>query len=103
MTLDPISGPLSRQQLAELVKAPYGECVKVIRKYDPQYGRQPGEKFRWKITARCEMDGVGYVMASDENEAAKLADEMADISFDWSARWPSDMEIISVKPENSKD
>jgi hypothetical protein len=97
--LDPVSGPLSRQQLAELVTAPFGKAVEVIREYDPQFGRKPGEKYRWRIKARCEMEGTAYVMAADEKEANKLADEITDAAFDWDAPWSSDLEVISVEPD----
>lgn len=99
MKLDPVTGPLSRDELSELVKAPFGEAVKVIREYDPQYGRAPGEKYRWKIVARCEMEGTAYVMAADEKEANKLADDITDGAFDWDAPWSSDLEIVSVEPD----
>lgn len=74
--IDPVTGPLSREEFARLVQAPFGKAIEAIREYDPQYGRQPGEKFRWKLTARCEMQGVAYVMAADEKawgESRKMA------------------------------
>lgn len=97
--LDPVTGPISREQFAELVAAPFGKAIEAIREYAPQYGRAPGEKFRWKITARCEMEGVAYIMAADEKEANKIADDITDGEFDWDAPFTNDLDIISVEPD----
>ena|SRR6185369_2183282 len=83
MAFDPVTGPISRSEFAELVAAPYGEATKRIRKYDPLYGRAPGEKVRYRVEASGRMVGTGYVEASSQEEADRLADELTDASFDW--------------------
>ena len=83
MAHDPITGPLSRSQFADLVAAPHGEATKIIRKHDPFYKREPGEKVRWRVVASGRMCGTTYVEASDQKEADKLADDLTDASFDW--------------------
>lgn|SRR5690348_13390221 len=97
--LDRVTGPLSRKEFEECVRAPYGEAVKVIRRYDPQYGRAPGEKFPWKVKCRCEMYGEAIVMAADEKEANKLADELTDAAVDWMYGHESELEVTSVEPD----
>jgi len=98
MKYDPVTGPLSREKFAELVAAPYGEAVKEIRKFDPQWGRKPGEKFAWEITATNKMEGRAIIYAADEKEANKIADTIDDGAFDWSSYDSYDIEIISVEP-----
>lgn len=83
MQFDPVYGPIPKAEFAELVAAPYGEATKRIRKYDPFYKREEGEKIRFRVEATGRMHGVGYVEASNQEEADKLADELTDASFDW--------------------
>ncbi len=83
MPLDPITGPLSRAEFAELVTAPYGEAKKQIRKHDPYYRLEPGEKVRFRVEASGRLRGIAYVEAISQQEADKLADALSDASFDW--------------------
>ncbi len=98
MARDPITGPISREEFKALVQAPFGEAVKVIRKYDPQFGRAEGEKFRWKVRGRCNSTVEAYVMAANQEEADKLADELTDAAFDYCS--DGEIEIDSVEPDN---
>lgn len=81
--LDPVTGPLTREEFAELVRAPHGKAIEAIRKIDPLYGRGPGEKVRWRVECRGTLRGVAFVEACDQKEADKLADELDDAAVDW--------------------
>ena len=96
MAHDPVTGPLSRDEFVELIAAPYGEATKIIRKHDPFYRREPGEKVRFRVEASGRMRGTGYVEASDQKEADKLANELNDASFDWQDSGGG-FDIISVE------
>jgi hypothetical protein len=97
---DPVTGPLSRERFNELVAAPYGEAAKAIRKFDPFWGRKPGEKIQYEVTARGVMTGRAIVMAATQKEADALADDLTDAAFDW-MDYDNDIEIISVEPSRS--
>ena len=99
MPNDPVSGPITREKLRELVAAPFGAATKAIQEIDPLYGRKEGEKFRWKITADCSMRGTAYVEAASQDEADNLADDLQDAAFDWDAGWGSDISILTVEPD----
>jgi hypothetical protein len=94
--IDRVTGPLSREEFAELIDAPYGEATKRIRKHDPFYRLGPGEKVRFRVEASGRMHGTAYVEASDQKEADKLADELGDASFNWQDN-ESGFDIISVE------
>lgn len=94
MAHDPITGPLSRTEFAELVRAPHGYAKKVIRKHDPYYRLEPGEKVRFRVEASGRMRGMAYVEAQSQQEAEKLADALSDASFDWQG---ADFDIIAVE------
>ena len=96
---DPISGVLPREKLAELAAAPHGEATKVIRQYDPQWGRAPGEKFDWIVKVRRDgMDtGEAIVKAADQEEADELADDLQESDIEWN--YGSDgFTVESVEP-----
>jgi hypothetical protein len=82
---DKITGPLSREEFRALSTAPFGTATDVIRKYDPLYGRQPGEKIRWLVTLTREVPERGYatVIAETEEEAAQLAANLTETEIDW--------------------
>jgi hypothetical protein len=94
---DPISGPMPRDQFRELVDAPFGAATKAIRKYDPQFGRADGEKFRWRVHAESTMRGSAYVMASSQEEADDLAADLDCNDFDW-CDYSSDFDVLEVEP-----
>ncbi len=96
MAHDPITGPLSRTEFAELVTAPHGEAKKIIRKHDPYYRLEPGEKVRFRVEVSGRMRGMGFVEATSQQEAEKLAEALSDASFDWQG---GDFDIISVEPD----
>jgi hypothetical protein len=80
---DPVTGPIDRATLKELADAPFGKAAEFIRKYDPQWGRAEGEKFRWKVTVRREDGGTAYVMAASQEEADEAADDLTESEIDW--------------------
>lgn len=100
MKTDPVSGPLTRDELRALTEAPYGAAVKEIRKHDPLFGLKEGEKIAWRVTASARMVGTAHVKAASKEEAEREADELNDAAFDWEpASWPyDDVEITSVEP-----
>lgn len=97
-TPDPVTGPLSRQQLAELASAPFGAATEAIRKHDPLWGRSEGEKINWAVTVKRSRrdEGRAVVQASSQKEAAMLADDLTDDDIDWDE--DCDFEIVSVEP-----
>lgn len=100
MPLDPVTGPMPREKLKELAAAPAGEAVKIIRQYDPQWGRAPGEKFAWEVRVRRDGadTGVAYVEAASQEEADKLADDLDESEIDWDYSG-DDFFITSVEPQ----
>lgn len=98
-TRDPVTGPLSRETLKELAASPHGIAVKTIRRFDPQWGRAEGEKFRWKVTGRQDSHVYAFVMAANQKEADKLADELDDNDFE-TGGW---CEIVVEKVEPDKE
>lgn len=97
---DPVTGPLSRAELAALVAAPFGEAGKAIRKHDPFWGLAAGEKVEWEVKCKAKKRGVAYVKAASEKEAHKLAEELTDFDVDWGD--DDNFEILSVEPCGGK-
>jgi hypothetical protein len=101
--LDPVTGPMSREEFAAAVAAPFGHAAKAIQKHDPMWGRAPGEKFAWRVRVEREaLDrGTATVMADSQEEADKLADKLSDTEIDWD--YGSDgFVVISVEPMKSR-
>lgn len=98
MTLDPSTGPVPREKFAEIVNAPYGQAAKLIRKYDPMWGREEGEKIKWRVECSGTMTGTAYVEASSEEEAMELADKLSASDVDWDGG-RENIEIESVEPK----
>lgn len=96
---DPVTGPLSREQFAALVAAPYGEAVKAIRKHDPLYDRDEGEPIKWKIRLRrtSTETGIAYVEAATEKGAEALADLLNERDISWDYDDSDEFEIVSVE------
>lgn len=82
---NPSTGPLDRETLLALANAPFGKAKEAIREHDPQWGRDLGEKFDWKITARRDGAdrGIAYVKASCQKEADALADALTSCDIEW--------------------
>jgi hypothetical protein len=98
-TLDPVTGPVPRETFKDLVNLPFGEATKRIRKFDPMYGRQPGEKIPWTITCEVRrLEGRATVMASSEKEAGDLAQDLSSGDVDWDD-YLEDLDILTVEPE----
>ncbi len=103
---DKITGPLSREEFRALSNAPFGTALDVIRKHDPLYGRQPGEKLRWLVTLKREIPERGYatVMAETEEEAAQVAANLTEAEIDWEPDCDACYDegtIVKVEPEPS--
>ena len=98
---DPVTGPIPRDEFAALVALPCGEARKAIRKYDPLFGREEGEKIEWKVRAERRRDdcGTAIVKASSQEEADKLADDLTEHDFDWDDDF-GDIEVKSVEPQS---
>jgi hypothetical protein len=62
--LDPVTGPLTRDELKTLAAAPVGAALRAIRKHDPLYGYPPGTKINWLATFVREQEGYAYVKAA---------------------------------------
>lgn len=102
MNHDPISGPIPRNEFKELVKAAHGVALRTIRKYDPLFGREPGEKIKWKVRVRSDMEGVAYVSAANEKEAMALACDLTSAEVDWED-YSDDFEVLDIKAADILD
>src|SRR5262245_47066979 len=98
LKLDPITGPLTREAFQEAVVAPFGEAKKIIRRFDPMWGRPDGEKFTWRVRVRGTMFGTAYVEAASEEEANDEACNLRDADIDWNDQ-ADDFEIDDVEPK----
>jgi hypothetical protein len=100
--LDPVTGPVPREQFNEIVNAPHGQAAKLIRKFDPLYGRN-GEKFTWAVrfTREVEEEGWGFVEAATEEEAEKLGRTLDPDKLNWDVGDVVTMaQFDSVEPES---
>lgn len=96
--LDPITGPLSRDEFAECITAPFGEAKKVIRKHDPFWGLSKGEKIDFEVTVSAIVTGRAIVSASNQEEADSLADKLTEHDVDWGGYGCDDIDVITVEP-----
>lgn len=96
MTRNPISGPIPLDKFKELINLPFGGALKAIRKYDPLYGLQEGEKLRWEVTASGYMTGRSVVYASSKDEAEELAEELTAADFDWDTDDSIDIDTVEL-------
>ena len=96
--MDPISGPIPLLQFRELIDLPFGRAAAVIQRYDPEWGRRPGEKFEWKVEVRRADQGVAYIKAASQEEADRLADDLVESDIDWDNDG-DDFTIVSVEPK----
>jgi REP element-mobilizing transposase RayT len=100
---DPVTGVIPREKFQAIIGLPFGEAVKVIRKYDPLWGRVTGEKIRWKVRFRRQVweEGYAIVEAVTEKEAEKLADKITDAQISWDVSDDiGDIEIESIEPKS---
>lgn len=96
---NPSTGPLDPETLKALAEAPFGKAAETIRKYDPQWGRRPGEKFDWEVTVRRSGAdrGTAIIKAASQEEADALADDLTESEIDWD--FDSDgFEVETVEP-----
>jgi hypothetical protein len=102
MQFDPVTGPLTREKLSELVRAPHGQALKEIRKFDPLFGLMEGELIEWRVRAsrRAPEDGFATVKADSLEAAKKLAGNLKESDFCWDARCVDvyDFDIEEVEP-----
>jgi hypothetical protein len=101
MKHDPITGPMPREKLAELIAAPHGEAQDIIRQYDPFWGLAPGAKIDFEVELCAEVTGYAVVQAASLEEAKKLAEGLSadEVEFDRHdlGRWTVD-HVQAVKP-----
>lgn len=100
MPNDPVSGPIPRDKFVEMVNLPYGEACKAIRKYDPMFGRQPGENIKWRVKYSRTLYEEGYatIEATSEDEAEKIAADLPDYNISWSCDDSDMAQIEDVRP-----
>jgi hypothetical protein len=94
-------GPLSAEDFAKAVAAPAGHAEKIIRKYDPMWGRKAGEKIKWRVRAEREVleEGSLIVEAANEKEAMDAARTKA--WHEWSVDYacdPDDFDLVDAEP-----
>lgn len=96
--IDPVTGPLSRDELKALADAPAGAALKAIRKFDPLYGLPEGTKVDWQVTATREAEGYAIIKAASKEEAQKLAKALKTSDFEWDdSNWcDNDHDIVDV-------
>jgi len=84
MTISP-TGPIPPEEFKALVDAPCGQALKVIRQYDPHYGKDDGELRKWRVKLFKEVQAEGFVTveASSAEEAEALAYGVPDHKIDW--------------------
>lgn len=95
----PVFGPLPVAEWQAALAAPHGQATKIIRKYDPQWGRASGEKFEWtvKVERSGSSLGTATIKASSQEEANKIADALSEADIDWDDD-DTGFEILSVEP-----
>jgi len=93
--LDRSTGPVPRDRFLEIANLPFGQAAKAIRKYDPMWGREEGEKISWRVECSGTMTGTAHVEAASEEEAMELADMLTAADVDWDGGH-DDIEVISV-------
>jgi hypothetical protein len=99
-TKDRATGPIPREEFAKLASAPYGEAEKVIRRYDPLWGRKEGEKIKWKVTFSRTVRETGHatVEAENQKEAEALGDAIPDSKINWDYGGEGDIDSMEVTP-----
>jgi hypothetical protein len=97
MKLDPVTGPMSREELRACVEAPHGGAAKIIRKHDPLFGLQPGEKIEWEVQCSGITHGTAYVKAASQEEADRLAADLTSGDVDWEFGM-DDFDVDDIKP-----
>jgi hypothetical protein len=98
MANDPVTGPLTREQFAELVEMPFGEASKAIRKHDPLWGLKEGEKIDYEVVVSARVQGRAIVKASSLKEAEELAEEIGEHDCEWGGYGCDDLEVFDVRP-----
>lgn len=96
--MDPVTGPIPRLLFKGLVGAAHGQALKAIRQFDPLFGREPGEKIKWQVTAECRVRGYATIEATSQNEANRLARDLLDAEFSWDEPLELAVDTISVEP-----
>lgn len=100
MERDPITGPISRDELKALSAAPFGDAAKAIRKHDPLWGLEDGSEIKWKIEFRREQTGYAIVRAATEKGAGLLADKIPADAIEWE---DDDISIETIDPAKPGD
>lgn len=97
-------GPVPAEVMAKAVAAPAGQAAKIMRQYDPLFGKGEGEPVRWKckLSRTVRQSATVYVEAPTEEQAEELAAEFEDDSAVWDDDDTDDFEIESIEPEKPK-
>lgn len=97
--LDPVTGPLTREQIRELAQAPFGTARAEIQKHDPFWGLTEGEKIEFEVICKGRIEGRAYIKATSQEEADGLAYDLTEAEIDWDFGGASDdFNINSIKP-----
>jgi hypothetical protein len=104
--LDPVTGPLTRDELKTLAAAPVGAALRAIRKHDPLYGYPPGTKINWLAIFVREQEGYAYVRATSLEEAKAAANAIKHDQIEWDSHpqfrgIDPDFEFVSVEADGN--
>lgn len=87
MTNHPSFGPIPVEEFRKVEKAPYGAATRILRSYDPLFGRISGtsKKFKMYVSKRAMRTDTAIVEieAADEAQARELIDHMEWDDFIW--------------------
>lgn len=100
MERDPITGPISRDELKALSAAPFGDAANAIRKHDPLWGIEEGAPINWKVEFTREQTGYAIVKAATEKGAEILAGKLAAHEIEWEE---DDISIGTIDPAKPGD
>lgn len=95
----PATGPISPAEMQALADAPYGKAAEVLRKHDPFFGRDTGERIPWKLKLSRDVRQTATitVMAASEEEAEAEA-EREIYTVDWDTDGDDDFDILEAIP-----
>lgn len=103
---DPVSGPISPDELKRIAELPFGRAGVELRKHDPAWGLgsadNPNIKWEVTLTAMMPVSTIVEVEAPDEATAKK---EALKSRLDWesdSFSGPEDIEIHSIAASGRK-
>lgn len=87
---DPVSGPISVEELKALAELPFGQAEAELRKHDPLWGKPAKDHdeqkpIKWKVfvTQEVTMEAFVTVEAVSEEEAMEIAETMSEGELSW--------------------